>query len=119
MNELLECGHEAREYGVDADGARHCYACCADRDSAAMTETGCASLYLVKDGGRWRVSNWPGSLVFPAWGYTKSRGVTPRGATFPIESARFHGPDGHVWSIVVRGDMQLGRARRLKERSRA
>lgn len=84
--ELLECGHlESKHsdfttgYGVDAKGNRYCYACCAENDKAYMREHGEITLYLTHDSyngegktifhGAFRdgkVTNWPGSLTFPA-----------------------------------------------------
>lgn len=96
-----------------------CYACCAAETRADMIESGAAVLYLAHDGGNgWRVTDWPGVLSFRPSSVWRTYGRTPRGARYPIQSARFTGPDGAEWSIVVRGDMQCGRARRLKRQPR-
>ena len=116
---VLECGHHplltaedylTTGYGIDKDGKRFCYACCADRDRAEMVRTGKAMLYLSGN----TVSNWPGSLKFVASYVKKSKGWG-FGREYPIETGYFTGPDGKPWSIHVRGDMQCGRARRLKK----
>lgn len=118
--ELLDCGHPASPhsdcttgYGTTADGKKHCYGCCADRDRADMLATGRATLYLSKDkAGAWQVSNWPGSLVFPVARVKTS----PRGGGFGCQrtDAWFRGPDGAMWHAINRGDSQIARCRRLK-----
>lgn len=119
---LLECGHAptprppgsiSTGYGIAPDGARHCFACCADRDRADMIETGRAVLYLVsKHDEPLEVTNWPGSLRFPVMGSNTSK----HGGGFGSQrtDAWFTGPDGKLWHAVNRGDNQLARCRRLK-----
>jgi hypothetical protein len=116
--DLLECGHKesphgpyTRGYGVDKDGNRHCYECCAERDRADMIATGRATMYLT-DG---YVTNWPGSLKY---------------RTGPIRTGRhnmagkrydtwFHGPDGFTWHAVQYGDnTQIVHCKRTRERTR-
>lgn len=118
--ELLECGHPesphsdiTRGYGKDADGNRHCYACCAARDVADMVETGTATLYLTKDAsGQHEITNWPGSLRLHVYHVRTS----PYGGGFGSQrtDAWFTGPDGKAWHAVNRGDNQVARCRRLK-----
>lgn len=63
--EILECGHPesphsdfTRGYGLTADGARHCYECCAKNDKQHMLEEGNIALYLVRNKeGKWQVTN--------------------------------------------------------------
>lgn len=134
LTALLDCGHPAPAlsadhtggtgYGTDADGKRHCYACCAAIDRAAMVATGRATLYLVQreftdsaDGTkfkRWRVVNWPGSLEFPVRGPV-SHGKGGFGAQ--RTDAWFAGPDGYVWHAINRGDNQIARCKRTKGRA--
>jgi hypothetical protein len=85
-----------------------------------MIDDGATVLYLTGSGARARamVTDWTGKLSFVATAYSLTYGRTPRGTRYPIASARFTGPDGAAWSIVVRGDMQCGRARRLKRQPR-
>lgn len=121
---VCDCGHEPSPcksfttgYGTDPEtGKRYCYACCAVRDVESMRETGRAVLYLVrgKVGERWRVTNWPESLSFPAYGVKRK----PRGGGFGAEriDAYFNGPDGYVWHAVNRGDNQIARCKRTKQR---
>ena len=81
MENILDCGHVASKhgpnttgYGVDKEGKKHCYACCAEGDKKDMHETGCAVLYLTLgeydcnliaryDGyNNAKVTNWSGTL---------------------------------------------------------
>lgn len=135
--ELLDCGHAPTPqapgscgtgYGTDSAGKTSCYACCAVSDRAAMVETGRATLYLVsrpnpspqtvgntnRDARHWFVTNWPGSLEFKCFGAD----IKPRGGGFGAQrtDAYFPGPDGYVWHAVNRGDSQIARCRRTKEK---
>ena len=121
---ILDCGHVASPhadfttgYGVTPGGKKHCYACCAVQDQADMIETGAATLYLAKGvADRWEVTNWPGSLRFPARYVKTSR----YGGGFDSQrrDAWFTGPDGKEWHAINRGDMQIARCRRLKVQPR-
>lgn len=90
-------------YGLDKDGGKVCYACCADWDKADMIEHGKTMLYLTKnDAGKWIVTNWPASLVFPV-------AVTWTGkhnwyCVGEVRFVRFVGPDGAVWTGKQIGD---------------
>jgi hypothetical protein len=112
------------------NGLPICYACCAARDVATMRDTGRIGLYLVGDvqpqglgrhrpytdhAHNYRVTNWPNSLTFHPFRVT----VAPHGGGFGShrEDAWFVGPDGATWHLVVRGDMDVGTARRLKGRA--
>lgn len=136
----LECGHEPSPhssittgYGVDASGARHCYACCAERDKADMTRTGRATLYLSSEPYRglgcvdwanladvqgpaddrraWKITNWPGSLTFRPHYVKRGRHNIAR----TRYDAWFTGPDGKPWHGVQYGDMtQVIHCRRIK-----
>jgi hypothetical protein len=122
---ILDCGHTPSAhssmttgYGTDEHGKRQCYACCAERERARMIETGRATLYLVgpKAGQiNMRVTDWPGHLEFIAWGLQRS----PRGGGFGAQrtDAWFTGPDGYVWHAVNRGDNQIARCKRTKEKA--
>lgn len=137
--ELLECGHPATPqkpgaggtgYGCDPDtGARSCYQCCADKERASMIETGRATLYLVRRKNEnqatcgmmnrhafnYAVTDWPGKLEFTC--YPKvAHSATGGGFGSPRTDAWFAGPDGYVWHAVNRGDSQLARCKRTKER---
>lgn len=71
METKLDCGHEATPtecspgYGIDREGKKHCFACCAERDKTDMRENGKICLYLTKGAEDWKVTNWPGSLSIP------------------------------------------------------
>lgn len=107
-------------YGVDRDGNRHCFDCCAEHGRAHMVETGRATLYLTTRpiGERigWQVSDWPGRLAFPTSGLSTSRhnfGGTRR-------DFWFNGPDGYVWHGYQIGDnSELAHCRRTKEKVRS
>ena len=74
---ILDCGHEESPhekfttgYGRDADGKKHCYACCAKQDLAWMRKEGRIMLYINREKGE--VTNWPGSLKFKTGHIIKS-----------------------------------------------
>lgn len=96
-----------------------CYACCAVNDRAAMIETGRALLYATgrmfgENAGRYEITNWCGTLRIVA----TTHKVSPRAGGFGADrmDVWFTGPDGKAWHGVQRGDNQLLRCRRLKER---
>lgn len=100
-------------YGVTTEGVKHCYACCADDDRAAMLRDGRITLYLSSIPTRRadRVTNWPGSLSFPVVWWKEGR------AGFGGQSvtAYFRGPDGELWSARNQGTFnQIARCQRLK-----
>ena len=122
--EILECGHAesphsefTRGFGRDQQGARSCYACCADKDREHMIADGKATMYLTYDEPipglkAWKVTNWPGSLVFKVGGAIKhgrhNWAVTRRDVWFT-------GPDGKPWHGVQYGDnTQIVHCRRTK-----
>lgn len=133
---ILDCGHTPSPhpvcttgYGATADGKRHCYACCADQERAAMIATGRATLYLTRKDqpeslpgpamgrgmvSRWTIGDWSGTLAFPAYGVKFSR----NGGRFGSQrtDAYFTGPDGKEWHAVNRGDNDIARCRRIKGR---
>lgn len=54
-------------YGIDQQGNKVCFACCAVNDKAALLRDGHSKslpLYLSKGEKGWTVGNWPGSLSF-------------------------------------------------------
>ena len=102
-------------YGISRDGVVCCYDCCAKHDKASMLADGRAVLYLAKqEGGSWAITNWPGSLSFPARGVRKMRHPWARTARI----AYFTGPDGHEWSAKNIGDSQIAHCRRLARKHR-
>lgn len=117
ITELLDCGHPESEhnaitrgYGTDKDGKKYCYQCCADQDRQEMIDTGKTyALYLSGN----KITNWPRSLVFEP--YRVKEWKQPGFYTYyPVRLAHFIGPDGRQWSIKVMGNMDCGRAKRLK-----
>lgn len=112
---VLECGHAAvpkpiggTGYAETSNGARICYACCAQRDRETMIVEGTSGglpLYLSQRpaDGRWMVGNWPGTLSFPVSYHSKSR--------HNIATTRydvwFNGPDGYLWHGSLYGENTL------------
>ena len=110
-------------YATLKNNHKVCYACVAERDKKDMIQTGRAILYLseVKEpkfggvnnvtGGRhWKISNWPGTLSFPAYVSTGRHNIART-----RYDARFTGPDGKKWWGVQYGEnTQIIRCKRLK-----
>jgi hypothetical protein len=125
----LDCGHPPSEHTVTtmgyvrgADGRTYCYDCCADRERAAMIETGRATLYLTIDtqttgaGQRitrgYVVTDWPGRLRFPARYVRTGRHNIAR----VRRDFDFTGPDGFRWVGVQYGDnTEIAHCRRTKQ----
>ena len=109
----LDCGHEGDKYGTTPAGLKHCYACCGESDRVRMVQEGRITLYLTKiDDAEWRamqvlkyqsaykqyrITNWPGTLVFSPTYLRTSQGWG-WGATYPIRTVQFCGPDGYIWN---------------------
>lgn len=104
VSNSISCG-----YAVDRDGNKICYPCCAEADKKEMIETGKKwDLYLTvldavectSDRKTWTatgvgvVSNWPGSLKFPAV-VVQTRHKDGNVRIF--HAAYFIGPDDKVW----------------------
>lgn len=66
-----------------------CYACCAKHDHEQASETGRATLYLSGTSGRYKISNWPGSLEYQVMSVRKGRHNIAR----TRYDVRFNGPD--------------------------
>lgn len=119
---LLECGHPesqhssiTRGYGKDAQGNRHCYACCADRDREQMRNEGKTCLYLTQDktgqNQIYMLSNWPGSLKIPVRHIRKGRHNMAR-VRYDVRFVF----EGSEWSGTQYGDnTQICHCRRLKK----
>jgi hypothetical protein len=135
--EILECGHPesphssiTRGWGKDDKGNRYCYACCAERDKEQMLRNGKITLYLVMDEraerqcrrlekGGWyqagegqvKVTNWPGSLVFPIRRVTRGY-HNMAGCRYDV----WFKFEGFVWHGVQYGDnTQICHCERTKE----
>lgn len=118
---------------------RICYACSATLERETMTARGRGCLYLttkedatgsyvrvpsshrhdVNSKGyryRYELSGWPGVPSFPIIGRVKESHGYGFGRRYPVQTFRFVGPDGFVWSGRCAGDMELARCKRTKER---
>jgi hypothetical protein len=129
--EILDCGHVNDRGPKPGEGGpagyatikhwdtgaeqRICYACASVRERMDMLAHGKACLYLSRDTvNNWRVTDWASGLVFPAFDVR----ISPNGGGFGAQriDASFVGPDGFIWHAINRGDMQLARCKRTKER---
>jgi hypothetical protein len=101
---------------MDDAGLTACFACCADKDRAGMREDGRATLYLTKDkdSGAWSVSNWSGSLRIPIMGSPSHK---PRAGGFGAQRTDVGFVfEGFIWHAINRGDMDIARCKRTKNR---
>jgi hypothetical protein len=102
------CGTGYAEYA----GKTVCYACCADIDREYMEAHDKIGLYLVRRGSQWFVTNWPGSMSFPA--YVRQGRHNMAGTRY---DAWFTDHKGRQWHGVTIGeDSQCCRCRKLKAR---
>lgn len=98
---LLDCGHEESAhseftsgYGIDKNGKKHCYVCCAERDKRQMRDDGRITLYLVKRGEEYVLTNWPASFEIPLYHVRKGRHNIARARYdfwFSFEGTPWHG----------------------------
>lgn len=93
-------------YGYCILGAVRCYDCCSIKQRRDMAESGEGGLYLTRAG----LTDWNGGLSFRVIHRKKTRIGQSKG-----EVAYFIGPDGKPWSARSLGDMDLARARRIKQ----
>ena len=107
------CGNECipegctSGYGIDNQGKKHCFACCAMQDAKQMRETGKAVLYL---GHGNEVSNWPGTLKIQPLRVSTSRhniGGKRTDVWFQFENQNWHG-------VHIGGNNTLLRCKRVK-----
>jgi len=97
-------------YG-EIDSVRYCFPCCGDQDREAMQRDGHATLYLTDSPVGATVTNWPGTLKFPARVTGRSRNNFGAKRT----DFRFTGPDGREWCGRQVGEWsQLANVRRMK-----
>lgn len=102
-------------YGTNEKDEIVCYSCCAEIDKQWMRDKGKITLYLTGQAGAREVTNWPGTLRFPARGYKQS----PHNIARYRYDVWFNGPDGHVWHGVQYGDnTQLIHCKRTKEQTK-
>lgn len=97
-------------YGTDNHGHRHCFGCCAKIDARRLHRDGRATMYLCKTAtGAYEVTNWPGTLRFPA---VVSVG---RHNLAGVRYDAWFNSQGHGYHGVTYGDFtQLCHVRRVK-----
>jgi len=102
--ELLDCGHEVSPhtehttgYGVDKDGRKLCYDCCARGDREYMAREGKITAYLSDDGKR--ITTWSGNPLM-----TVSRESIGSAGGF-ARSAKIT----RVWAVDEQGNWWHGR----------
>lgn len=117
---------------------RICYACSATLERETLTANGRGCLYLTTKPAdqrlgtldrsyvrqtasgpyhyRYELSGWPGVPTFSLVGRVKESHGYGFGRRYPVQTFRFIGPDGFVWSGRCAGDMELARCKRTKER---
>lgn len=118
---MLDCGHEPSPhsgittgYGVDVEGKKYCYDCCARRDREQMLRDGRATMYLVSEAlngyTTHKMTNWPGSLSLPVYRVKKGHhNIAGTRHDFWFALA------GDTWHGVQYGEStQIAHCRRLK-----
>ena len=103
-------------YGLDNEGHKICYACCADSDRQWMNEHDQITLYLSdrQEQGltRYYVSNWPGSLEYRAFDVVEGRHNIARTQT----RFSFRDDNGQLWHGRQYGQWtQLAHCRKAKQ----
>lgn len=97
-----------------------CFDCCGRADVSAMRATGRATLYLTKQEGQIfgrTVCNWPGTLSIITGDVAHHKRAGGFGSN--RTDVWFDGPDGYRWHGVNRGDNDILRCRRTRERVHA
>jgi hypothetical protein len=94
-------------YGIDKEGNKVCYACCAKQELESMLETGKATLYFCKD----KVTDWSGELSFKV--------LEQKTGRHNIANVRydywFRTPDAKLWHGYTIGDFsQIAHCKRIK-----
>ena len=99
-------------YGINQKGEKVCYKCCVRKDEEYMEKNGRIALYLSKNNdGRWIVSNWPGTLVYPVISIKEGRHNIAHTRT----DVRFKDKAGCFWHGVQYGEFtQICYCRRIK-----
>lgn len=98
-------------YGINNQGRKICYDCCAVVDRKSMDKTGRITLYLVKKDGKNIISNWPGTLEIPVSRLKTGRHNLARTRT----DVWFLDHQNREWHGVHIGDWsQLCHCKRLK-----
>lgn len=101
-------------YAEREDGSKICYECCAELDRQTLILEGNSErlpLYLGKDEQGWKVTNWPGTLVFRPGKVQEGKHNIAGSRT----DVWFQGPDGKQWWGVQYGEWtQIIHCKRVK-----
>jgi len=99
-------------YGTNSAGEKICYECCREFDKEWMSENDKITLYLTQaTTGRWRVTNWPGTLRFRVDETRKGK----HNITGTRYDVWFTDREGNRWWGVSYGEnSQLCHCRKLK-----
>lgn len=102
-------------YACREDGSKICYECCAVLDKQTLILEGNSRklpLYLSEDSEGWKVSNWPGTLIFRLGKRVQRGKHNIAGSRIDVW---FSGPDGKRWWGVQYGKWtQIIHCRRVK-----
>ena len=125
--EILDCGHAESPhdsfttgYGIDKDGKKYCYDCCALQDKQAMINDKQITLYLTIENDAFKydnfasskVTNWPGNLTFNARVKKGKHNI----ARYRYDC--WFSFNGYIWHGVQYGDnTQIVYCKQTKERS--
>ena len=120
---ILDCGHTPSAHSEHTTGTAHtrdekeiCWTCAALMEIGEMCKAGKATLYWSKYASPvgWRVSNWPGFLMFEHIRVTSGQHNIGR----TRDDVWFVGPDGYIWHGVQIGEWnQILHAKRTKQRT--
>ena len=87
----------AAGYGIDRDGNKICYDCCAEMDKADLDNLAVGEktvFYLTHQDGKYEIVNWPGSLRIPCSFARVGRhniAGTRTDVDFSFNGKKFHG----------------------------
>jgi hypothetical protein len=99
-------------------GKKICYECAGKKEMKEISNKapgGKHVFYLSKKDGKWIVSNWPGSYVYPV--HSMKKGY--HNIAGERVDVWFKDHNGHEWHGVQIGDNQILRATKLKKKPAA
>lgn len=96
---------------AQCDNKKYCFDCCGDYDRRCLETENSYILYLTEDNGIWRITNWPGTLCFPA---RYGRSFLHFGRVKAIR-VYFEDHKGNSWRATQYGDdTQVARCKKIK-----